>query len=592
MHSRYILLTACLAAFPCMAALAQNLDPTVEVSRTYQGKMIEVHKPMIEMQIPDSVTHFDLDFDYSVFESPYKGTYEFNPYIQNLKPSPDAWSGRRFFLRAGAGYPLHPVFDLVWSPDLKGKFRMSVYAKHRSYIGRYRTIAPVADAGTGEIYLDAASSGGTRQMWNGYDLLTEAGVDGRVCWDSGIFSFNAGYYGLATDTPDLSRGYNAFDASVRIRSNKDTEPHFIYDIDMDYRYGQDNLGYSSAFYGSRTLSGHEFTFDSSFGKAFSEGQKFLVDLDAEFLAYSGVFGTVAGRVSATPKYILSKGRWRLDAGVTVSAMASGGQAGLLPGQDTGKGQYAYPDIEVGFEAVRNHLDIYLKADGGESAGRYSDILEHSHYVHPFYSSQASLPLLENTVERIHAAVGLRGNIASRFRYDLSAGYRNYASAPVFAVVSRTPSFSGDYGTALAYTGMELFYATLDYGWKSADFSVDGCFRVVSSDFPAETVESVSGAGYPFVSYLAPAVFSGDIRAVYNWKKRIFAGVDCDYSLARKSAVCTVDGYADLGVYLEFRTARLLSFWLRGGNLLDMTVQRTPMYAESGINFTVGICLNL
>ena len=76
-----------------ICASAQDIDPTVEVSRTYQGKMMEVHKPMISMQIPDSVMQFDLDFDYSVFDSPYKGTYEFNPYLQDMKPHPAAWTG-------------------------------------------------------------------------------------------------------------------------------------------------------------------------------------------------------------------------------------------------------------------------------------------------------------------------------------------------------------------------------------------------------------------------------------------------------------------------------------------------------------------
>ena len=55
------------------AAGAQNLDPTVVVNRAYEGKLMEVHKPMLEMAVPDSLRQFDLDFDYSVFENPYKG---------------------------------------------------------------------------------------------------------------------------------------------------------------------------------------------------------------------------------------------------------------------------------------------------------------------------------------------------------------------------------------------------------------------------------------------------------------------------------------------------------------------------------------
>ena len=43
---------------------AQNLDPTVVVDRAYEGKLMEVHKPYIDMAVPDSVVRFDLDFDY------------------------------------------------------------------------------------------------------------------------------------------------------------------------------------------------------------------------------------------------------------------------------------------------------------------------------------------------------------------------------------------------------------------------------------------------------------------------------------------------------------------------------------------------
>ena len=54
----------------------------------------------------------------------------------------------------------------------------------------------------------------------------------------------------------------------------------------------------------------------------------------------------------------------------------------------------------------------------------------------------------------------------------------------------------------------------------------------------------------------------------------------------------IPGYADLGVNFEWVTSRKLSLWARGGNLLNMTIQRTPLYAQGGISFTVGICLNL
>ena len=70
----------------CGGLSAQNLNPTVSVTREYQGKLMEVSKPSVKMAVPDSLTEFNLKFDYSVFENPYKGSYEFKPYNMDMRP--------------------------------------------------------------------------------------------------------------------------------------------------------------------------------------------------------------------------------------------------------------------------------------------------------------------------------------------------------------------------------------------------------------------------------------------------------------------------------------------------------------------------
>lgn len=97
-----ILLAAAVASWP-LAASAQNLDPTVEVNRSYEGKLIEVNKPMLEMAVPDSVLRFDLEFDYEVFDNPYKGAYEFKPYTMQLQPVGQASQQQRLYMKLGAG---------------------------------------------------------------------------------------------------------------------------------------------------------------------------------------------------------------------------------------------------------------------------------------------------------------------------------------------------------------------------------------------------------------------------------------------------------------------------------------------------------
>ena len=54
----------------------------------------------------------------------------------------------------------------------------------------------------------------------------------------------------------------------------------------------------------------------------------------------------------------------------------------------------------------------------------------------------------------------------------------------------------------------------------------------------------------------------------------------------------VPGYADLGIDFEYLLRKDLSLWFRGGNLLNMAIQRNLLYAEKGLYFSAGICLNL
>ena len=75
----------------CGVSFAQNnINPTVEVTNTYQGDPSEVHKPQIGMAIPDSLLRFDMDFGYEVFEKPYQGAYNFKPYMLAMKPDKNA----------------------------------------------------------------------------------------------------------------------------------------------------------------------------------------------------------------------------------------------------------------------------------------------------------------------------------------------------------------------------------------------------------------------------------------------------------------------------------------------------------------------
>jgi hypothetical protein len=93
--------------------------------------------------------------------------------------------------------------------------------------------------------------------------------------------------------------------------------------------------------------------------------------------------------------------------------------------------------------------------------------------------------------------------------------------------------------------------------------------------------------------LAPSPLKGEMAVEYDWMQRLDVGVDCEFALSRSArSGFSVPSYADLGIYAEYAMNRKLSFWLRGGNILNMEIQRNLLYAEKGINFTAGICLTL
>lgn len=554
-----------ISIFSCIfavSAAAQNLDPTVEVSREYEGKLVEVHKPAFTMAVPDSVTRFALDFDYSVFENPYKGSYEFNPYLLTLKPSVSGSGESRFYLKAGAGYQLHPTFDLVWSPKL-GKQRnlnLDVYALHRSFVGNYLTIAPeFSEDGTAVMTRLPKKDDGTHK-WFGYDLMSKAGASARIDYEKLALDFGAGYYGLLQKDRAWQRGYNAIDADFGISTKPETVESLTFDLDVDYRYGQDRVGASE-------LTENVLGLELLVGPLRAKKQRLAFGFGGDFAFYSGAMSATAGEIHFVPRYVFKKNRLDISAGIKVSKLLAKDQENGMYGS---KEQYVYPDVRLSYILLPKSLKVYFKADGGNRLDTYSSLIEGNHHI----THQLPLLKLDHTVERVALTAGFDGRITDLFSYNIRGGYANYANMMAYGlVVAQTPSFFID------YVSSQKAFAAMDWVFSHRDVRFDG--TVMYDHYFDWSSDQV----------LTPAAFHGNAAVEYSWRDRIIAGVDCNFATALKGG-CVIPGYADLGVYAEYATARNLSFWLRAGNLLNMTIQRNPLYAEKGVNCTVGICLNL
>lgn len=534
---RNILMLA--AIFSAAALNAQDLDPTVEVSRVYEGKLIDVHKPAMDMAVPDSVHRFDLDFDYSVFENPYRGAYEFNPYYMDMKPQPSYVKPSSFYMKAGAGYTLHPMLDVLYSPDFGKPVSLDVYAHHRSYVGKYRALS------------------GNPQM-SGYDLLSRAGADVGYEWKKAAFKVGASYYGVAAKDQFKDNDFNALDAFVALKSKSSWPKHFMYDLKAAYRFG-----------GEKGLQEHDFNFDASFGPSFNETSKVFFDLGVQCGVTEGNASSSVGNFYFVPHYIHQKKRLKMDLGVRISATLASGHYAKAQ-------QYVYPDLHVSYAVIKDAMRLYLHVGGGEDVITYSSLLSRNHHLTQDYAFGGYL--LGTAVERVNPEIGIEGRISSFFSYDLKAGYSAMHNSPVDVLVT---GGDGSLRPAFDYASYQRCYAQLDWDLDLEAFRFSG-------DIAYSHVWKLPE--HSTALYVAPSPLSGYGSAVYNWNKRLYAGVDCEFALARLKG--KVPGYADLGVELEYVLNRKLSFWLRGGNLLNMEIQRNVLFAEKGVHFIAGICLKL
>ena len=552
---------------------AQDLDPTVVVNKAYESKLVQVHKPSFEMAVPDSVTRFDLDFDYLVFEQPYKGADGFTPYVLNMKPTTAVPALSDLYVNAGAGYTLHPTLDVVWSPLNSRVFKIDVYAHHRSYVGRYRSFHPVESAGQ-VLKIDRwRESGGDRANWPGYDMKSVAGVDGRYETASLSAGFDVSYYGLASKDLNRKRIYDALDVKLGVSSKPKHGSYFKYDVAAAYRFAEDKLDYF--YYADDYLGEHVFDVEATLGRVIDGGHQVLVDVDADVAMYPQ---SVLWQASVTPHYVYRKGAWGVDAGVKVST----------------KGQIVYPDVKASYAVIPDAMRLYARIGGGNKLNTYASLLERNHHVDTRFGMDEK-GLMNITVERVSAALGVEGRIGSVFSYDLHTGYANYASDVLDAVIISTSPASGEkqYLPAVGYASYQKYFASAHWLLLSDDIRFDGKVEYTYA-------WDLDGFGGLFL----PAAVTGDVSFEYNWSKRIFAGVDCGFSTGRHGSVlvkindepgleeAVIPWYADLGVNFEYAINRSVSLWARGGNLLNMTIQRNPLFAEKGVSLTVGICLNL
>ena len=522
------------------AAFAQNLNPTVEVTNIYAREASGIEKPSQLLAIPDSLTRFNLDFDYAVTQMPYQGAYEFTPYLVEPRPSARLSSEKKLLLRLGAGYSLHPELAAVWTPVRTQKFRLNLFADHTSFWGSYHNIG-----------LSASEFVPEGSFRSGHEMRTNLGIDALLNWSSGIFRADVGYNNVgATDVTQGDFQNHVLRGALRVQNVPGTTK-------VDYEVGS-RVAAIWAPVGFQEL--HTVT-DAGFRAGW-----FKLGLQGETITQPD--GTVAS-FHVMPHFVRSGKRFSYVLGVKAAFMLRSDQA-FVPTREG----YIFPDVQASLVVVPDYFTMYLAVTGGNELMSYDSYLQKDSFIAgaDWYT--------DVKIEPVRAVLGFRGNFGRRFYYDLKGGYSWIENMWLWAY---NP---GNYNPSISYAGpVHTAFGMLDAGWKNHFLEIEGHFKYV---YTLNKPENRTPGVVPFT----PAAFSGSGKVMYNWGGRIRAGVTLEGRSLLHSPLGDLPGYLDLGLQGGFQFSSQLGLWLKAGNLLNQPVQRVPFYAQKGIYITAGITYNL
>lgn len=531
---RYVIFSA-LLALP-LGLMAQNLNPEVQVTNEYETQVLEVEKQGLTMTVPDSMLRFDYHFDYSVFDSPYKGAYEFSPYVVSISPSAKGYDGRKLYLRAGAGWVLKPELDFVWATMDGKKASMNVFASGKGFYGRYLGIAE-----------ETFASDRSKLHW-GWDFDAKAGAETRISLGQTVFrgelAYDGIFFGHALNPNDVSHAPYA-----KFRFTHDAADDIYWSVAAKYRYINDSHD------GWAPLQDHDVQAEATIAPEIATGGRGWLDL---FFNRNSWYVGAAVRPHASFRL----GNWDFDAGLRVSWNDKYGD----------KKFGVSPDVKVALHLLRGYLDVYAGAVGQDHMLGFWD---YKSAVHHYYHNLAE-PIPVREIADLY--LGGKGFTDFGLRYDLRAGYRFMENVPLWGV-------GADGREALIFQdACNMLHADMDLAWKCKHFDVEGSVHYLWLPYGVEE------------RTFAPASVKADLKVSYNWKERIYAGISGAMSTSRTAEVAdtqiVLPWYLDLGVWAEYRFNSKVSVWLKGSNLLNHEIRQSPMYCQYGPAVIAGVRLSL
>lgn len=599
---KYTLLTA-FAIIAHTAVAQQKIDPTLKVEKDFDGTMSNIHKSRLDTNVPDSLSSFNIEFNYSIFDKPYKDLYEFSPLpsvrlqnkVKELYPV--------LFARVGIGAPLSPLAEIYLQPRLKGGSRLAFNAGYDGYYGKNS----LAGYSKEDCMVERISNFKVAAP----NSVFKTGINYGYDWKRGSFDLTTGY----SNNYYTYYGFNQIEAELDTdRENTIGNASYMKD-NFSHTYDQINVGARVASINSRHNSSkfdylldisYRYTADKAFEKSFNENlikingeisprmgrlSRLDIGMNMESVGYNGEYYQNESKytlLEVIPQYSLSKKRLMLKAGIKLSGRFKGET------HPANNHRYIFAKAHFSYNLAKNTLWFYADIDGGNNINSYSSILEYNKWIAPANNMDvSSIPFL--------AKGGFKGQIRQKFSYDLYAKY---------TVHKGLLQFESNYGTLNSNSLRAIFSDHNEFTVGGSVKWEEKSFRVGASAEYSNYTNGKNSTGFNGFQPIGYAPLKCNIYGEWNWRERIYLGINADamdsmpiafasYTIEDKDTgfltirhLTYAKGFIDLSVNAKYVINRSLGIFLTGNNLLNSQIQYYENYLQKGISFRAGLLVKL
>ncbi len=609
-----LIASAFLLSSPLQAQQNKKIDSkVVEVTRTYQGLIINDNRIEIPLKLSDSTTMFTPSFNYVVAPN-YLPVFSIKTAIKPviIKETIENPIKNFGYIRVGLGYPLSPLGDVYLHNRFTDNSFINLYYNHRSFWGNVPLVTsqPAGAAMTiptsiigdnaqndlglsvehrlGNVYINAGVEYKRRYLlFHGHDAAYLSYLSNSFPSYIDRLNDDPGYFRNA-----LKQTYDFVNARLGVAS-KDLREDFSYRADLTFDYAHDQAIQNISPLTAKPVKEFVGGVNGQVAKTFDLTHTASLSFDAMFYNKGNVSRLSDYKFTITPAYMYRQDGINISVGIDLEGVYSSRETANNKRDSGDFKMHVYPNISF-TGIMTEYLTVYAGMGGRTELNTYQKIALENPYILPGLAVNATSTPFDVTV-------GARGKMFDLLGYNVFGSY-DFIDSMYFYVNSKQSIYSPDlqsppptggylqHNFDVLYSKVNQFTIGTDIDYTNAGFKA--MFRGRYNFYVFNNAKFAKAYQKPAVelgldlSYKYDA-FTFQLGATMRGKTPILY-----QSPTIAEEVRYIDAYFDLGAQVEYRINKRLTAFVYGQNLFNSKYQNYYLYYAQGILGGAGITLVL